>query len=117
MDEEKRLSFSEILSRYASEKEHRVYVEELGGFIPYRDLTLEDFAEIMRKRDDPVELSKLALYKAWSKADSTVTLEGINKIPARIILGVINEISPVLFGTVPLSQSLRGAQAAEQPIS
>jgi hypothetical protein len=110
VSEEKRLSFSDILSQCASEKEHKVYVEELGGTIPYKDLTLEDFREIMQKQGDPVEMSKLALFKAWSKADPTVTLEGINKIPARIILGVINEIAPVLFGTVPLSANLQERQ-------
>ena len=110
MSEEKRLGFNEILSQCASEKEHKIYVEELGGCIPYKDLTLEDFREVMLKQGTPVEMSKLALFKAWSKADSTVTLEGINKIPARIILGIINEIAPVLFGTVPLSASLQGRQ-------
>jgi hypothetical protein len=110
VSEEKRLNFSEILSQCASEKEHKVYVEELGGYVPYKDLTLEDFTEIMKKQGDSVEMSKLALFKAWSKADPTVTMEGINRIPARIILGIINEIAPVLFGTVPLSQSLQGRQ-------
>ena len=117
MSEEKRLSFSDILSQCATEKEHRVYVEELGGYIPYRDLTLEDFAEIMKKQSDLVEMSKLALYKAWHKADPTVTLVGMDKIPARVILGVINEIAPVLFGAVPLSQNSLGRRLAEQHTS
>jgi len=107
VSEEKRLNFSDILSQCEAEKEHKVYVEELGGYIPYKDLTIDDFEEIMKKQGDAVGMSKLALFKAWRKADSTVTMEGIDKIPARIILGIISEIGPVLFGTTPLSRTLQ----------
>jgi len=107
-DEENRLTFSDILSKAAVAKEHRVYVEELSGYIPYKDLTIDDFEEIMKKQGDAVGMSKLALFKAWHKADPTVTIEGIDKIPARIILGVITEVAPVLFGTTPLSRALQG---------
>ena len=106
MSEEKnRLVFNDVLSRAAAEKEHKVYVEELGGYVPYKDLTIDDFEEIMKKQGDAVGMSKLALFKAWHKADPTVTMEGINRIPARIVLGIINEIGPVLFGTTPLGTS------------
>ena len=116
MSKEKRLNFNDILAEFSAEKEHRVYVKELGGYIPYKDLTLEDFSEITKKRDDAIEMSKLALYKAWHKADPTVTLEGIEKIPARIILKIVSKISPTLFGTAPL-ETLPVLRQAESSIS
>jgi hypothetical protein len=118
MAEKVRLSFAEVLAKTEKISEHQIYVEELGGCIPYCDLTVEDFAEIYQKRDeDPLELSVKAFYKAWHKADPTVTLEAVKKkIPLRILLKVINEVVPGLFQTAPLG-TLPVRQSAEQSTS
>ncbi len=104
MVEEKRLTFAEVLAKSEELSERRVYVEELGGYIPYKDLTVEDFAGVYQQRgEDPLELSVQAFYRAWSKSDPTVTLEAVKtKIPLRIVLKVINETVPNLFQTAPL---------------
>jgi len=106
MVEGKRLTFAEILAKSEELSERSVYVEELGGYIPYKDLTVEDFAGIYHQRsEDPLELSVQAFYRAWSKADPTVTLDAVKtKIPLRIILKVINETVPDLFQTAPLAK-------------
>jgi len=104
MTKEKQLTFAEVLAKIEKLMQHQVYVEELGGNIPYRDLTVEDFAEIYQTKDqDPLDLSVKAFYKAWSKADPTVSLEAVKtKIPLRIVLKVVNDIVPSLFQTSPL---------------
>ena len=104
MTKEKQLTFAEVLAKTEKLMQHQVYVEELGGNIPYSDLTVEDFAEIYQTKDqDPLDLSLKAFYKAWSKADPTVSLEAVKtKIPLRIVLKVVNEIVPNLFQTSPL---------------
>jgi len=104
MTKEKQLTFAEVLAKTEKLMQHQVYVEELGGNIPYCDLTVEDFAEIYQTKDqDPLDLSVKAFFKAWNKADSTVTLDSVKtKIPLRIVLKVINEIVPNLFQTSPL---------------
>jgi len=115
---ERRLTFAEVLAKAEELSEHKVYVEELGGNIHYKDLTVEDFTEIYQKRDeDPLELSAKAFFKAWSKADPTVTLEAVKtKIPLRIMLKVINEVVPGLFQIGPLGTS-QGLPLAEPSIS
>jgi len=114
---EKRLTFAEILAKAEELGEHKVYVEELGGCIPYRDLTVEDFAEIMKKREDPVEMAVKAFCKAWSKADPSVDIEAVKtKIPLRIMLKVVNETVPGLFQAGPLGTS-QGALGAAPSIS
>jgi len=115
---EKQLTFAEVLAKTEKLSEHQIYVEELGGSIPYCDLTVEDFAEIYQTKDqDPLDLSVKAFYKAWHKADPTVTLEAVKtKIPLRIVLKVINEMVPSLFQTAPLGIS-QGRPSAAQPTS
>jgi len=115
---ERRLTFAEILAKAEELSEHQVYVEELGGYIPYRDLTVGDFAEIMKKRDeDSVEMAVKAFCKAWSKADPSVDMEAVKtKIPLRIMLKVVNETVPGLFQAGPLGTS-QGVQAAAPSIS
>jgi len=102
---ENRLSFNDVLEK--TSKEHKIYVDELGGFIPYGDLTLEDFIEITKsKPDSDVEWNRRILYAAWRHADPTVTLDGISKkIPVKLILKIVKEIVPVVFPTVPLGNS------------
>jgi len=114
---EKRLTFAEVLAKTEKTSKHEVYVEELSGSIPYCDLTVEDFAEIYQAKDqDPLDLSVKAFYKAWHKADPTVTLEAVKtKIPLRIVLKVINETVPGLFAA-PLGTS-QGRPLAEQSTS
>ena len=118
MTKEKQLTFAEVLAKTEKLMQHQIYVEELGGNIPYCDLTVEDFAEIYQaKGQDPLDMSVKAFFKAWSKADPTVTLEAVKtKIPLRIVLKVVNEIVPSLFQTGPLETS-QGRQSAEQSTS
>ena len=107
MTKEKQLTFAEVLAKTEKLMKHQIYVEELGGNIPYCDLTVEDFAEIYATKDKaPLELSVKAFFKAWSKVDPSVTLEDVKtKIPLRIVLKVVNEIVPSLFQTNPLGTS------------
>jgi len=114
----KRLTFAEVLAKTEAINEHSVYVEELSGSIPYCDLTVEDFAEIYKAKDqDPLDLSVKVFCKAWHKADPTVTLEAVKtKIPLRIVLKVINELVPSLFQTGPLG-ILPDRRSAEQSTS
>ena len=118
MTKEKQLTFADVLGKTEKLMQHTVYVEELGGLIPYRDLTVEDFAEIYQtKGQDPLELSVKAFFKAWNKADPTVTLEAVKtKIPIRIVLKAVGEIVPSLFQTSPLETS-RVRPSAEQSTS
>ena len=119
MTKEKQLTFAEVLAKTEKLMQHQIYVEELGGSIPYCDLTVEDFAEIYQAKgqQDPLNMSVKAFFKAWSKADPTVTLEAVKtKIPLRIVLKVVNEIVPSLFQTSPLGTS-PVRQSAEQSTS
>jgi len=109
---EKMLSFAEVLAK-AEPKQHKVFVEELDAYIPYGDLTLEDFAEIYDKKSNPVELSTQVVFKAWRKADSTVTLEGIRKkIAVKIVIKIMNEIVGKVLLAGPLGKAL-GVPSAE----
>ena len=64
-----------------------------------------------------MDLSVKAFYKAWNKADPSVTLEAVKtKIPLRIVLKAVNEIVPSLFQTAPLGTS-QGRPSAEPSTS
>ena len=104
---EKQLSFADVLTKTESMRKHSVYVEELGGSIPYCGLTVEDFVEICKnKNEDPLELNVKILFKAWHHADKQVTLEAVRtKIPLPIILKIVKEIVPGLVQTIPLGNS------------
>lgn len=114
----KRLTFADILEKVDVTNERSIYIEELCGSVPYRDLTVEDFTEIYKSQDEnPVELSIRAFWKAWNKADPTVTLEAVRtKIPLRIVLKFISEALPNLFRTGPLGTSF-SPQLVEQSTS
>lgn len=114
----KRLTFADILEKVDVTKERSIYIEELDGSVPYRDLTVEDFTAIYKSQDEnPVELSIRAFWKAWNKADPTVTLEAVRtKIPLRIVLKFISEALPNLFRTGPLGTSF-SPQLVEQSTS
>jgi hypothetical protein len=104
---EKQLSFTDILTKTEAMRKHSIYVEELGGSIPYCDLTVEDFVEIAKnKNEDPLELTIKIFFKAWHHADPKVTLEAVRtKIPLPVILKIVKEIVPGLVQTVPLGNS------------
>jgi len=104
---EKQLSFTEVLAKTETIRKHSVFVEELGGSIPYCDLTVEDFIEITKnKNEDNTELNVKIFFKAWHHADKQVTLEAVRtKIPLPIILKIVKEIVPGLVQTVPLGNS------------
>ncbi len=104
---EKTLSFNEVLTKIETIRKHSVYVEELGGSIPYCDLTVEDFIEITKnKNEDNTELNVKIFFKAWHHADPKVTLEAVRtKIPLPIVLKIVKEIVPGLVQTVPLGNS------------
>ncbi len=110
---DKKLVFTEILAK-AEPTLHKLWVPELDGYIEYCDLTLEDFSEIYNAKSSPVELSKKVVFKAWSKADPNVTMEGISKkIPLKIILKIVNQIVGDVFLTGPLGTS--PAAQSEEP--
>jgi hypothetical protein len=104
---EKQLSFTDVLTKTEAMRKHSVYVEELGGSIPYCDLTVEDFIEITKnKNEDPLELNIKIFFKAWHHADPKVTLEAVRtKIPLPVILKIVKEIVPGLVQAVPLGNS------------
>jgi len=104
---EKTLSFNEVLVKTETIRKHSVYVKELGGSIPYCDLSVEDFIEITQnKNEDNTELNVKIFFKAWHHADPRVTLEAVRtKIPLPIILKIVKEIVPGLVQTVPLGTS------------
>jgi hypothetical protein len=104
---EKQLSFTDVLAKTDAMRKHNFYIEELGGSIPYWDLTVEDFIEITKnKNEDPLELNIKIFFKAWHHADPKVTLEAVRtKIPLPVILKIVKEIVPGLVQTVPLGNS------------
>jgi hypothetical protein len=104
---DKQLSFTDVLTKTEAMRKHSVHVEELGGSIPFCDLTVEDFIEITKnKNEDPLELNIKIFFKAWHHADPKVTLEAVRtKIPLPIILKIVKEIVPGLVQTVPLGNS------------
>jgi hypothetical protein len=104
---EKTLSFNEVLTKTETIRKHSVFVKELDGSIPYCDLTVEDFIEITKnKNEDNTELNVKIFFKAWHHADPRVTLEAVRtKIPLPIILKIVKEIVPGLVQTVPLGNS------------
>jgi len=109
-DEERLIIFAEVLAR--AEETKYLTIPGLGR-LPYKELTLADFAEIQavrRKDETGVETAKLMLYKMWSKADPTVTLEGIEKLPLSLITEIMAKIAPKV--TSPLRRGSEGSPEA-----
>ena len=118
MPKERPLTFAEVLDISSRISQHTAFVKELGGSIPYRDLNIEEFAELTKNKDeDKTELAMKILFTAWHKADPTVTLEDIRKkIPIKVTLKLVKDITPELFKVGPLGAS-RGRRVDKQSTS
>jgi len=83
------ISLDDLLNHY--DQIFTVYVPEIGFSIRYKKLTVKDFAEVA-KEEDSNRRAVLMLYKMWSKADSSVTLDKLEKLPFDVVTVILMRI-------------------------
>jgi len=97
LEEKKKLAVAtldEIIAKFAQTL--TVEIPELGFAIRYRKLTVKDYAEINKIKDDNERMFEM-LYRMLHKADPSVTMEKVKELPievAALILKKIFQSSP-----------------------
>jgi hypothetical protein len=87
----RRISVGDLLEKalYAE-----VYVPELGGKLRFKKLTWKEVLEIRKYAKSDEEMTTLAVHKALSAVDPSVTLEQVENLPADVMFEIVNALFP-----------------------
>jgi len=83
-------TLTEIVAEQQTKPPKRVLVPSLECDIPYRDLTLGDYTELVKPREDKMSLVVEILLRTWGKADATVTNESLMRLGLPTCLEIAN---------------------------
>lgn len=89
-----------------SEKVKEVYIPGYEIKVRYKELAISDSTEIRAAKDND-ERTYLILYKMLNKADPSVTLEKVQKLPLLLASAIIAKI----VGTENFLQALKPSKA------
>jgi len=83
-------TLAEIVAEQKTKPPKHVLVPSLECDISYRDLTVGDYVELVKPREDKMSLVIEILLRTWGKADATVTNESLTRLGLPTCLEIAN---------------------------
>jgi len=90
----KKKRFFDVDEILANEKIREVYVPEIDCYVRFGPMDYTDFVKVSRAQD--LEKAAVMLYCMLHKADPTVTLEKVKKLPVHVVAAILAKINQEL---------------------